>query len=262
MPLSLHLFGPISIHIYGLFIVAGLSALLYALRYDKKCQQLITSEQLFTLTTYSILAGVGGGKLLYLLEFWDGDTSWTDELAFWQGGFSILGTILGIALVVIWFVHRHKIPFLPFADRVTLYTPLAQSIARIGCFFAGCCHGITTHSWLGVTNTDPESLAVLHTSVHPTQLYSSALLFLIFVCLSTLGQKVAKKPGQLVAGYLILMSLERFCVDFLRQNRTLVLGNFSLMQLVAGGVAVIGLILLYGTSSNTFLSSSRTQNPS
>ncbi len=262
MPLSFHLFGPVSIHMYGVFIVLGLGTLLYALRYDRKCQQLLTSDQLFSLTTYGILGGIFGGKLLYLLEFWDGDTTWIDELAFWQGGFSILGTILGIALVVIWFVRRQKIPFLALADRITLYTPLAQSIARIGCFFAGCCHGIATHSWIGVTYTDPASLAVLHTPVHPTQLYSAALLLLTFVILYTLGQKVAKKPGQLVACYLILMSFERFCVDFLRQNRTLMIGTISLMQLIAGGVAMIGLALMYGTTSSTFLRLSRNKRSS
>lgn len=251
MPLHFHLFGPISIHVYGLFIFLGVVTLLYALRRDKKLNELMTASQLYNLATYGIVGGVVGGKLLYLFEYFTTPEAALNDIAFWMSGFSILGTILGVACIVIAYLYHQKLPFFAIADRIALYTPLAQGIGRLGCFFTGCCYGIPTTSFLGITYTNPDCLAPLHTAVHPTQLYSAGALFYCFFVLYHY-QEILKKPGQLLGAFLILVGLERSYIDFLRDDRTLVTDSLSLIQMVGGGLVMIGVSLFFLTSSKTF----------
>ncbi len=90
-------------------------------------------------------------------------------------------------------------------DIVAIYAPLLQSIARIGCLFAGCCHGIATTVPWAISYNDPTSFAPLGIPLHPTQIYSSLLLFGIFLIL----RFVATKPqpaGKILTLYLYLQA--------------------------------------------------------
>jgi phosphatidylglycerol:prolipoprotein diacylglycerol transferase len=89
-------------------------------------------------------------------------TSLLDVFIFWQGGLSILGGIIGILVVVPFYLAYKQIPIIPFFDLVAVYAGLLQAVARIGCFFAGCCYGIATHSILAITYTDLHSAAPLY----------------------------------------------------------------------------------------------------
>ena len=251
MPLSFHLFGPFSVHLYGFFIFLGVVALLYALRKDAIIRTSMRPDQLYNLTTYGIIGGVVGGKLLYLFEYATGFSTFFEELPFWQGGFSVLGTILGVACVVIGYLYQQKLPFFTIGDRIALYTPLAQALGRIGCFYAGCCHGLPTNHLLSVIYTDPESLAPLYRPLIPTQVISSLCLCVIFLFLRW-QQKKFKNPGQLLAFFMMWIALERFAIDFLRADRTLVFGPLSLIQMVAIGIFVIGQILFYISKKHSF----------
>lgn len=257
MLLSLPIFGPFSVHIYGFFIMIGVTVLLYALAHDKPRKKVLSLDSLYMLATYSIIGGVVGGKLLYLIEFLHQEGAvWSDSLPFSAGGFSILGTIIGVGTTLIGYLYYHRLPLLLITDRIALYAPLTQAIARLGCFFAGCCAGVNTDSFLGVVYTNAESLAPLYCSIHPTQLYSSAFLLMIFIFSFMLDKKHFKKPGQLTAYYLILVSLERFTIDFLRDDRVVIINNFSIMQLVALGLGTLGFLLMAASSNNNLSSDS------
>ena len=258
MPLSLPIFGSLSIHIYGFFIMIGVCILLYALTHDKPRKKVLSLDNLYMLATYSIIGGVVGGKLVYLIEFLQeyGISKWKQSMPFSGGGFSILGTIIGVGITLIGYLYYHKLPLLLITDRIALYAPLTQAIARLGCFFAGCCAGIPTDSFLAVVYTDAESLAPLYCSIHPTQLYSSVFLLIIFIFSFILEKKHFKKPGQLTAYYLILVSIERFSIDFLRDDRVLIINNFSLMQLISLALGMLGLFLMINSSKNSIPSHS------
>ena len=98
----------------------------------------------------------------------------------------------------------------------------------------------------GVRYADAKSSAPLHVPLHPTQLYSSATLFLIFLLLYFVLQRYLRRPGQLVSAYLVLMSIERFAVDFWRGDRALspiFPSVISFDQLLAIGIFCAGLVL-------------------
>jgi phosphatidylglycerol:prolipoprotein diacylglycerol transferase len=241
-PQLLHLAGPLYVNVYGLFIALGTGIGIYLALQDKQLFKAIDQESFFSFIVYTIIAAIAGGRLLFALENWHDLSSVGFIFQFWQPGYSILGAITLATLCGFWYLKKQSIAPAVVLDRVALYIPLIQSIARIGCYFAGCCYGIATTVPWAVVYTHPKNLAPLYSAVHPTQLYSSLLLFCLFISLYYF-QKLFSKKGQLLSLYLIGAGFERFIVDFLRADRTLVIGNISATQLVAVAIVSIGLIL-------------------
>jgi phosphatidylglycerol:prolipoprotein diacylglycerol transferase len=253
----LHLYGPLSIHSYGAAIVVGLALFIWRIKKHPQAARLKLTDRIDDLILIGIAAGVLGGRLLYVLTEPDsscyfGDLAsrsantitslnsaslgWSSKLgisalwfkdwflnfiSFWDGGFSLLGTIVAILFSLTYYLKKTGTPILPFLDLIAMHAPLLQSASRVGCFFAGCCYGAITQLPWGVVYTDPDSIAPLCVSLHPTQLYSALALFIIFLLLQSL-QNILKKPGQLLAAYLLLVSLERFTTDFWRDDRTFI----------------------------------------
>ncbi len=238
----LHIWGPFSINSYGLAILIGLLVLMWFMQQHPLRKKLLSKDQFIDTLLIGIFIGIAGGRLLYVLNEWDSIDSFIDVFKLWEGGFSVLGSILGILFFLPLYLKKLKIPVVPFFDLAALHAPLLQSIARIGCFFAGCCYGAATNVGWAIMYTDQKSLAPLYEYLHPTQLYSSALLLSIFLFMYFIAQKTCKKPGQLFTLYLILVSLERFIVDFLRDDRIFFTGDtthvLSTYQIIALLIAV------------------------
>ena len=170
----------------------------------------------------------------------------------------MLGGVIALLAVLPFYLKKHSINTLALCDLAAIYAPLLQAISRIGCFFAGCCFGIPTTLPFGILSSecslDPAfakgfgGQAALQTMlIHPTQLYSASALFGIFLLMYFLFQDWFKKPGQLLCSYLILMSAERFIIDFWRADREFLSGfpTFSIPQLVAfviGCISIIGFL--------------------
>jgi phosphatidylglycerol:prolipoprotein diacylglycerol transferase len=105
---------------------------------------------------------------------------------------------------------------------------------------AGCCYGCPASVCWAV----PHGLFF----VHPTQLYSTVFLFVIFLVLLT-ARPLFSKPGQLVLLYLILESGERFVVDFWRGDREFIAssgfwGILSVHQYIAFILGMVALIIM------------------
>lgn len=244
-PEVLHICGPISIQWYGLMIFIGIVVFSWAFLKDSQRKKLISTDTFFDLVSLGIGVALLGGRLLFLLTNHEDIQNFYDCIAVWDGGFSLLGSILGLLLVIPWYLYKKGIPVLKLLDLIAVYAPLLQSISRIGCFMAGCCYGCQTCvSW---------AIERECSLVHPTQLYSAALLFIIFIIMRYGAQEFFKKPGQLIMLYLILESVERFFVDFLRGDREFFTdkGFWSLLsvhQIIALVLCVIALIVIYRIS--------------
>lgn len=240
----LHIWGPFSIHSYGLFITLGIFAFTWLIRKHKQFTQLKLQNKFIEILMVGIISGLVGGRLLSIIVEPETFNGLLEMIAFWQGGFSVLGSVLGVLAVVPWYLKKINVPILPFFDLAAIHAALLQSIARLGCFFAGCCYGITTHLPWATTYTDPQTIAPLHVPLHPTQLYSSATLFVIFLLMYFVIQNRFKKPGQLLTIYLMLASTERFIIDFWRADRVLIGNTFSFTQLIALGIVISSAVFL------------------
>jgi phosphatidylglycerol---prolipoprotein diacylglyceryl transferase len=145
----------------------------------------------------------------------------------WQGGL-VFGILSGFL-----FIRQKKLLFWPTLDLVAPYIALGQAIGRLGCFLNGCCFGRPV-SW-GVY------FPVHQDVLHPTQLYSAGNLFVIFLFLTFL-KKFHHAQGTIFFWYLILASLERFFVQFLRADYYPLwwgLGIYQIVNLLTIFVALI-----------------------
>ncbi|MEW6557559.1 MAG: prolipoprotein diacylglyceryl transferase [Elusimicrobiota bacterium] len=213
--------GFLEIHTYGVFVAlgffVGFNILLY---YAKKSN--IPSSIVESLTFLVFIFSLVGARLFYvLISFDDYRTNLLDILKLWQGGLVFWGGFLAGGLSVIIFSLKKKLLFWQVADIFAPALAIGQAIGRLGCFFAGCCYGKPTDSFLGVIF--PENcLAPAGEKLLPTQLISSILLFLLFLILRTLWNR-KKFDGQIFLVYAILFSAGRFFVEFLRGDFR---GNF------------------------------------
>jgi phosphatidylglycerol:prolipoprotein diacylglycerol transferase len=242
----IHIYGPFSIHSFGLLIAIGLIVFVWLASRHPWRKKLVNENQFINIICISIVIGVLGGRLLYVITEWKSIGFFLEIFALWQGGFSLLGSILAIVLVLPLYLRSHNIRILPFFDLLALFAPLLQAIARLGCFFAGCCYGLPTVLPWAIVYQASDAIGPACIGLHPTQLYSAGLLFLIFLVLYFIVQHRITKAGQLLCIYLILVSIERFVVDFFRGDRELVsyLPLFSLHQYIALGIFAFASVFL------------------
>lgn len=189
--------------------------------YDAKRRRYIADDIFHGALVCGILAGIVGGRFLYFItEAIGSQASVIDFFLFWEPGFSLLGAVIAIPVIVGLYLKKEEIPFLLFFDLIIMYIPLLQSIARLGCFGAGCCHGMESEaaSWWTVSYTHPESLAPQNVALHPAQLYSALASFILFVILYVVSRRSSVGTGFLFSLYLIGEGFARFFVDFWRSR--------------------------------------------
>lgn len=226
------IYGPLYLNSYGLAIFIGILVFIKLANNNKRREKLTSKDNFINIVVYGTLVGVVGGRLLDVLNNYK-NYSLYEALAFWEPGYSVLGSIISITIFLFWYLRKEKIPVSPFLDLVGIYAPLLQSISRIGCFFAGCCFGAKTNLPWAITYTHPDlatHAAYMFTPIHPTQLYSSAILFVAFLIMLHLA-KVVKTPGLLFTSYLMLSASERFIVDFWRADREFY--NIELLKILS-----------------------------
>jgi len=224
-PILFHVWGPLSINAYGAMIAIGVSLAFILAARDSILQKLISQDRLIMSFHLMILSGYFGGRICCMLSNEKTNIDYSFLFKFWEPGLSIMGSIIGCSITMIIYLYIIKIPILPYMDRIALYAPIVQAFGRIGCFFAGCCYGKSLTAWWSVIYKDPNHMAPLHQSLHPAQLYSSAILFALFFFMFFITQHHIKKPGILFCTYLFFASLERFLIDFIRWDRAFIGGS-------------------------------------
>lgn len=235
-PKIISLYGPFELNSYNTAIMIGIGLFLYFANRDRRRELLMSSTEFLNLCTESALAALLGARLLHIMTHYKDYPDFYSLLKIWDGGLSILGALFAVLAYGYWAQQRRGKSFLAIADLASPYLPLIHATGRIGCFLVGCCHGAVTHVAWAVTYTDPRVLAPLNCSLHPSQLYSSALYFLLFFALWVYNKSSIKRPlGTLTCLYIMGMSFERFCIDFFRGDRIMLSANspFSWYQWIA-----------------------------
>src|SRR5262249_6934928 len=110
-----HLYGPFSINSFGLIIVIGLIIASLLLLSDPKRPKPLSVDQYFNALSLAIIVELICGRLLYVIPNWKTIPSFWAIFAFWQGGFSLLGAVIGLVIVMpLYFkkVHINTLQFL------------------------------------------------------------------------------------------------------------------------------------------------------
>jgi len=202
-----------------------------------------------------VIGGIIGAKLWYVLFSGEWDS------LFRRGGFVWYGGFLGGVVAVLLNGWRKGVPARWTCELTATAVPLGHALGRVGCFLVNDDYGIpSTLPWAmkfpeGLPPTTVANLEQMHVTfppgtnpaevvaVHPTQLYETALLLLVFWWLWR-RRDHRHGTGWLFGMYLVLGGAERFLVEFVRAKDDRVFGPLSLAQLTSVGLILMGLYLL------------------
>lgn len=253
--------GPLVIRWYALAYMAGLLAGWYVLRrMARQSSSPVTPLQIDQLLNAIIAGVIIGGRLGYVL-FYQPAAYWRDPLAIlriWEGGMAFHGGLIGVCVAVFWFARHHKIPLWQLADRVALVTPIGLFFGRIANFINGELYGRVTDLPIGMIFPTGGALPR-----HPSQLYEAALegvLLGLILAVSYHLKLSQRRPGSLVALFLIGYGIARFLVEFVREPDAhigtyqqlfiipLSQGQLLSLPMIIGGAAM--LVLMKGKQSS------------
>ena len=197
-PIAFNLFG-VSVRWYGVIItlgilISGYIAILNAKRVNIKADD-ITDYMLIAMPFCII-----GARLYYVFfqwEYYKGDIFKIINTR--EGGLAIHGGIIAGILVAYFYCKRRKLKFLEFFDIICVSIPLGQSIGR----------------WGNFTNSEAYGT--------PTFLYESLWNFMLFIFLMRLFRH-KKFDGQIISLYLIIYSVGRFFIEYLRTDALMIMG--------------------------------------
>ena len=163
-------------------------------------------------------------------------------------GATFFGGLLGGAgvFLLIWFVFAPKFckdkeepkkRFSDILDIAAVCVPIAHAFGRIGCFFAGCCHGAETDGWWGVAMNGGRYV--------PVQLYESTFLFALGGALLWLFFKgTDDRRIPLMPLYALTYGVWRFFIEYARADErgATVVSFLSPSQLVAVLLVIFGAV--------------------
>jgi len=256
--------GPFKIYSFGLMLGIGFLVGSAILALEMKRKRL-HPDMASTITALAVVFGIAGAKILFLVEEWKAFIRNPIGEAFSPGGLTWYGGfVLGMAAVSI-YVKTKKVPFLKIWDGLAVALLLAYGVARIGCHLSGDGdYGFpTTLPWgtnyergtyppsrafaifPEVTSQYPGGVVPDNTPCHPTPVYELILGLIGFAVM----WKLRLRPwpdGKLFMVYLMLATLFRFSVEFLRLNPRILFGlsEAQLLSIIFFFIGLAGFILI------------------
>ncbi len=244
--------GPLSIYSYGLMVALGF-AVAILLSYRLAARFNINKDKIVDFGIVVLLGGLIGARLFYvLMNIRYYITNPLEIINLTKGGLVWYGGFLFGILVSILFVKKNNISFWDGADLFAPFIALAQSVGRIGCFLNGCCYGkLAPDSYLFGVIFPHESV-----SRHPTQIYESVALLILFLVLRR-WQEARHFKGEIFLVYAILYSMSRFLLESLRGDNLKILSNLTVSQVVSAAILLVCLAILIARFLSWKKSSSR-----
>jgi phosphatidylglycerol:prolipoprotein diacylglycerol transferase len=235
---EIHL-GPLDLQTFGICFALGflVSGAVIARRLGELAKP---PDWAYELVFAALVGGLIGSRVDFLIQNW-GDVS-GDLLSnvFSGSGLVWFGGVVGGALgVVLWARWRGWLG-LEMLDTCAVPLAIGYAVGRIGCQVSGDGdYGI--ESDLPWAMAYPDGTVPTTEEVHPTPIYETVTMGLVAVVLWRFRDRFA--PGLLFGLYLVLAGIERFLIEFIRRNDSVVAG-LTLAQLVsvamvAGGAALV-----------------------
>lgn len=252
--------GPVTIHFYALFILAGIVVATIVTSGRMKTRGMEAGLAI-DIAIWAVPFGIVGGRLFHVFthvnDYFGPGRDWTSMFKLWEGGLAIYGALIfgTLGAYIACQVDLKKlritsagIRFLSFADALVPGLLAAQALGRWGNFFNNELFGEPTDLPWGLEipwanpnypNGLPEGILF-----HPTFLYESLWSLLGIAVLLLLESRFNLRWGRMFAAYLMWYSLGRFFIEGIRLDPSDVFLGLRTNQWSAVIAFLVGLALL------------------
>ncbi len=225
--------GPFTVYSFGVMMALGfyVGTAVSVSEYKRRG---FDGEALWGVLLWAFIAGLVSSKILSVVNNWESFMIDPVGTVFAGSGFVWFGGLIGGAGIAWLIIRRRKMSFILIADCTAIGIPIGHALGRMGCHIAGDGDwGTVTDVPWGVAYTNavvgwdlPDGI-----KVHPTPIYEAMAYTAIGLWLFS-KRKQDLPQGTLFALYLIMSSVARFLVEFIRVNPKVALG-LTEAQLVA-----------------------------
>jgi len=153
-----------------------------------------------------------------------------------DGGMAFHGGLAAGTAAAAIVCRRKEMSFAETSDIIAPYIALGQAVGRVGCFLNGCCYGKVVRSGFGVTFPGEVSMRL------PVQAYAALGLAVMYLALLRVrGAKLFS--GSTILLYLVMYSIFRFFIEFLRGDNPSVAFGMTLPQVISASMFTVSVIL-------------------
>jgi phosphatidylglycerol:prolipoprotein diacylglycerol transferase len=242
------------VHTYGLFILAAFCSA-FLLVQARALRIGLHPYRLLGIYVAAAVGGLSGGRLLYSLAVEPARFFANPLTLFSFSGFAVYGGIVG-GIVAVGIVARvQRIRLWKLADIAAPAVLLGMGVGRLGCLFAGCCHGdiapigsdpiglfpeVFTGGQAWLSSVAPYITLEFHggvgrihdTPLYPSQVWAATYLIGLTVLLSWAWER-RRFDGQIAALTLIIEPWFRSLVEAYRADHRGVALSFEVSEAVA-----------------------------
>lgn len=241
--------GGFSIPMYTLMLTIGALAYVIVMLITFTRFEKVQQETIFRLLIVSVFGGITMAVSAFILN---SIFHSIEEKKLVLGGITWLGGVLGSFPMMVFLIHK----FVPEAKGRALYffsllipgIVLAHAFGRVGCFFGGCCYGMPTDSWLGITFPEgghPAEHIIQkygeNVAVFPTMLVEAVFELILFIVMMVARKKTKKYNIEI---YAFAYGVFRFVLEFFRGDNRGGTGFFLSPSQLMSMVLWIGALLL------------------
>ena len=233
--------GPLSIHFYGLTLLVAIAAavVITGIRWTRRGGDW---DLIFRLAVWGVASGIIGARLYHVITSWDElPDEWWGPFAIWKGGLGVWGGI-GLGVIVGAIVAKRSGADVPkLMDCVAPGLLVAQGIGRFGNWWNQELFGGPTDLPWGL-EISPANRPIEHVEAetfHPTFLYEALWSFGAAGLLAPDRAVFRIRPGGLFALYVLLYSIGRLWIEFLRVDPSHELAGVRLNAYVAALAIIV-----------------------
>ena len=238
--------------LYDIMICVGIILCLLSFSYLADRRRIKLRLQKFSLIVGAFAIALGFGSAILFQAFYNVESTGRFEIVTNTGATFYGGLIGGVTVFIALYFGLSRLffrsaelkgyPEAHFFDIARCAVPsiaIAHGFGRIGCLFAGCCHGAPTNSFIGIMMHGDMG----YRKYVPIQLFEAIFLLCLFGLLF-LRAKEGKKYN--LSLYVIVYGVWRFAIEYLRRDYRgsipftgLTPSQFIAILMVAAGACLI-----------------------
>jgi phosphatidylglycerol---prolipoprotein diacylglyceryl transferase len=202
-----------------------------------------------------VLSGIIGARVFSIFESFDDFLANPWGAIFSRNGFTFYGALVFGTIAGVIYIKRKTLPIRAALDSVAPSIMLGYAIGRVGCQISGDGDWGTTANmaakpawlpvwaWAQTYDHNIVGAVIAAPGVYPTPIYETLMGLIVFAVLWSV-RKHDRTSGWLFSLFLLLSGVERFLIELIRVNATMVMFGIKVTQaeLISCALVIAGLV--------------------